>query len=142
MIKTPFKAKFDWTKDFKTSLALGDAYVGYVIFDTPKQKLYPYMGIGIVELTARGTDTLYEKYRENYVTPVIGIAHDYKLRRVLNFIKGSSNAPFGTMQEYVETTIKTRLSFSPTVFSSEVKGVAVNLSIGIGMAGHRIKATP
>lgn len=135
-IKKDFETNFIWTKDFKTNMAVIDLYAGYVIFDNPKQRLYPHVGIGVVELTARSNDTMYQKYRIYNYNIALGVTHDFKLKKMVNF--RTSNFVIG-MREYVETVIKTRLTFSPAVFSSKVKGTAVNLSVGIGITGHKIK---
>lgn len=136
-IKKDFETDYIWTKGFKTNMAIGDIYAGYVIFDNPKQRLYPHFGIGVVEITARSKDTIYEKYRDYNYNVTLGITHDYKLKKTVNFRTGNFVA---STREYIETVIKTRLSFSPAAFTSKVKGTAVNLSIGIGITGHKIKA--
>ena len=137
-IKKDFETNFIWTKNFKTNMAVIDLYAGYVIFDNPKQRLYPHIGLGVVELTARSKDTMFEKYRDYNYNITLGITHDYKLKKTAHFRTGNL---VGSMREYVETVIKTRLSFSPAVFSSKVKGTVVNLSIGIGITGHKLKAS-
>ncbi len=136
-IKKGFETDYIWTKDFKTNLTVIDLYTGYVIFDNPKQRLYPHIGVGVVEITARGKDPAFEKYRDYNYNITLGVTHDYKLKKTVNFRTG--NFVVG-MREYVETVIKTRLTFSPAVFTSEIKGTVVNLSIGIGITGHKIKA--
>ncbi len=135
-IKSDFKVKNTWTKQDKTNMAIGDLYVGYVIFDNPRQKLYPHIGIGVVELSSTSDDPAAKKFVENGVSFVLGVTHDYKLRKTIHYTTSSF---YNTTNEYVETFIKTRLSFSPVTYSSEIKGVAVNLCIGIGFAAHRIK---
>ncbi|RYC71969.1 MULTISPECIES: hypothetical protein [Spirosoma] len=108
-----------------TQLEIG---LGAIAYESSRQRLIPYVGYRLLELTPRNrNDERYKGFVVSDHAPVVGLALDIKL---------GNNTPRPDRSENSFWFVRTKVSYSPVLIGKPFSGGLFNLQIGIGGFGR------
>lgn len=121
-----------WAKDMKTNVAIMELSIGQSIIDNAKHKVTPFVGLGVLEFTAKDEELVDHKLVDSRL--IYGINYDFKLRKFIRL----TPPPFGTFREKSESSIRTKLYITSGKYDN-LKGTSINLSVSYAIFGRIIK---
>ena len=125
-----------WPENLKTNVAILDVSIGQTLIDNPNHKITPFVGFGLLEITAsRGKGELYEDHRITNYGLIYGLNYDYKFRKGIRLTPSHYGITF---RERVEQNIRVKLYVTPAVFEN-MRGASINLTIGYSLFGRAIR---
>ena len=123
-----------WSDDLPITMAMIETSLGYRIVDNSKIRLTPFAGWALIEFSPNNRVEVYRNRRLVERTFSAGLAFDYKMRHRLALIPS-----FLGGREVSESSIRTRLTFSPVSYNDFQKGTIINLSAEFNLVGSLLK---
>jgi len=144
-VKPNYNEGLSWYDGKSAAYTTGDLSLGYTVYDGAKFKLRPYLGYNFTEFSSKNELDKDNPLMFTNNNVVLGLSADYKLKKKYHInANGYINIPYSTgyffnYSEYVETSLKAKLSLTHVEFSSDLKGYIINLSVSISGFGRFIK---
>jgi hypothetical protein len=119
-----------WPANKGVSYAVGDVTYGYTVFNKGKWKIIPFGGFCFTELNF---DNLF--LRLSNFNFILGTTTDYKIAKNIQLVPNI----ISESREYSETSVRTRLYVTNASFYPDLKGLTVNLSVGVTLNGKFVE---
>ena len=116
-----------WPANKGVTYAIGDLAYGYTVFEKGKWKMTPMAGLCISEMSFEN-----QFLRLSDINFLVGLNTEYVIAKRIQLIPSI----ISEAREYSQTAIRTRLYLTNANFYPDLKGISVNLSVGLTLNGH------
>lgn len=127
-----------YNKGFKISSIFVQIGYGYTVLDNRHWRIYPYAGLGTVEVSDNRKNRPDNFFLKQSIQPMVGINADYKARISLNTVNANS-LWFNNKGEFTEICIKGRLGAMPIQYDAgTLKGWGLTGSVSLCISGAMV----